>query len=226
MTYFYYSYIVQRFLRKLISMRLLEGSGIFIHSHLYRTFFVPNFNVQCSLFNDILSKLEIHGEVTKKGAQLDEQARFIKLPIGWLMIVSFSRSDQCPRKPDAPVFVLEHVCSCVYLMCVVWLCVAETLANNRGFNIDYHFTQRLDYVDDAYSFGTQAVVKRDTSTAGGKWIGQHGSSASLFFVLPMASCLVVAMTPSYRVWGWKCTQLSEYERILVGESFFLFAVMI
>lgn len=199
MTYFYYSYIVQRFLRKLISMRLLEGSGIFIHSHLYRTFFVPNFNVQCPLFNDILSKLEIHGEVTKKGAQLDEQARFIKLPIGWLMIVSFSRSDQCPRKPDAPVFVLEHMCSCVCLMCVVWLCVAETLANIRGFNIDYHFTQRLDYVDDAYSFGTQAVVKRDTSTAGGKWIGQHGSSASLFFVLPMASCLVVAMTPSYRV---------------------------
>lgn len=157
------------------------------------------FELQFSLFNNILSKLEIHGEVAKKRTHLDEQARFIKLPIGWLMIVSFLRSDQCPRKPDAPVFVLEHVCSCVCLMCVVWLYVAETLANIRGFNIDYHFTQRLDYVDDAYSFGTQAVVKRDTSTAGGKWIGQHGSSASLFFVLPMASCLVVGMTPSYRV---------------------------
>lgn len=175
-------------------MRLLEGSGIFTHSHLYHTLFVSNFNFPFPTIFYPNWKF-----MAKKRTHLDEQARFIKLPIGWLMIVSFLRSDQCPRKPDAPVFVLEHVCSCVCLMCVVWLYVAETLANIRGFNIDYHFTQRLDYVDDAYSFGTQAVVKRDTSTAGGKWIGQHGSSASLFFVLPMASCLVVGMTPSYRV---------------------------
>lgn len=62
--------------------------------------------------------------------------------------------------------------------------IAGKLANNRGFNIDYHFTQGLDYVDDAYSFGTQALVKRDTSTVLTEWVGQHGSSTALFFVLP------------------------------------------
>lgn len=54
------------------------------------------------------------------------------------------------------------------------------------------------YVDDAYSLGTHALVEQDISRIRGKWIGQHGSSASLFFSYFRCRC-----TPWERNWRFR-----------------------
>lgn len=72
------------------------------------------------------------------------------------------------------------------------------VSKQAWFNIDYHFTQGLDYVDDAYSLGTHALVEQDISRIRGKWIGQHGSSASLFFSYFRCRC-----TPWERNWRFR-----------------------